>query len=184
MTPTLVWTRADLALLPEDGNRYEVIAGELFVTRAPHSKHRKVCGRLFAVLDDCSRRTNLGAAELGVGLILGEMDCVIPDLVWLSQERYSALLDERGHLQGAPELVIEVVSPGKENERCDRQVKLKLYSAYGVQEYWIVDWQRQEVAIWQRQMGVLQLHKTLYRDDVLESHLLPGFSCPLPQIWA
>lgn len=63
------------------------------------------------------------------------MDCVIPDLVWLSKERYSALLDEESHWQGAPELVIEVVSPGKE-------------------KYWTVDWQRQ--------MGVLQLLPGFY----------------------
>jgi len=68
-----------------------------------------------------------------------ESDNVIPDVVWASNERLERLLDEAGHLTAAPELVVEVLSPGKKNERRDREAKLKLYSVQGVHEYWIVN---------------------------------------------
>jgi Uma2 family endonuclease len=178
-----IWVSADLALFPDNGDRYEIVDGELFVTRAPHRKHQKTCGRLFAVLDRWSLDTGLGAAELGVGLVLGDQDDVIPDVVWLSRERYAALVDESGHLRGAPELVIEVLSPGTENERRDREVKLKLYSIRGVQEYWLADWRLQQVEVYRREGGRLRLVLTLFATDALTSPLLPGFVCPLSQIF-
>jgi Uma2 family endonuclease len=69
------------------------------------------------------------------GLIFSDTDAVIPDVVWVSHERLARLEDEAGPLRGAPELVVEVLSPGALNERRDREAKRKLYSAYGVQEY-------------------------------------------------
>jgi len=69
-----------------------------------------------------------------------EDEDVIPDLVWISRERKALAMDEQGHFQAAPELVVEVLSPGPANERCDRELKLKLYSRQGVLEYWIVAW--------------------------------------------
>ncbi len=122
----LRWASADLELFPDNGNRYEIIDGELYVTRSPHNKHQKTCGRFFTALDIWSRATNLGEAEIGVGLIFGENDDVIPDVVWLSKEKYADLIDDSGHFQGAPDLVIEVLSAGTENEKRDREVKLKL----------------------------------------------------------
>ncbi|MFN3927202.1 MAG: Uma2 family endonuclease [Pseudanabaenaceae cyanobacterium] len=180
---TYLWTSNDLELLPDNGNKYEIIEGELFVTRAPHHQHQKTCGRFFAVLDTWSRSTGMGEASLGAGVIFGEHDDVIPDVVWVSTERYGMLIDEAGHLRGAPELVIEVLSPGAENERRDRQVKLKLYSIRGVLEYWVVDWQKQAIEVYRRENGVLKLTMTLYSEDVITSPLLPNFSCPLAQIF-
>lgn len=71
---------------------------------------------------------------MGVGVIFGEHDDVIPDVVWLSTEKYVALIDEAGHVRGAPDLIIEVLSSGTENERRAAQMKLKLYSSNGVLE--------------------------------------------------
>jgi len=180
---SLRWTSADLALLPEDGKRYEIIDGELFVTRAPHSKHQKVCGRLFSVLDNWSRKTGLGETELGAGLIFSETDEVIPDLMWLSRQRYEHSIDSAGHFRGTPELVIEVLSAGKENERRDRELKLKLYSSRGVLECWIVDWRTRQIEVYRRENGILKLQMTLYAADSLTSPLLPEFVCPLEQIF-
>jgi len=180
---SLRWTSADLALLPEDGKRYEIIDGELFVTRAPHWQHQKVCGRLFTVLDMWSISCGLGYAVIGAGVIFGDNDDVIPDVVWVSKARYNSLIDQAGHLLGAPELVIEVLSAGKENERRDREVKLKLYSSRGVLEYWIGDWRTQQIEVYRRENGVLKLQMTLYATDSLTSPLLPQFVCPLQQIF-
>lgn len=80
-------------------------------------------------------------------------------------------------------LVIEVLSPGSENARRDREVKRKLYSRRGAQEYWIVDWRQQRLEIYRRREGVLTLEKTLDVNDTLVSPLLPGFSCQISQIF-
>lgn len=71
------------------------------------------------------------------------------------------LLDETGHLTGAPELVVGVLSSGEENERRDRQAKLKLYSSRGVQEYWIADWRLEQIEVYRREDATLKLIATL-----------------------
>ena len=179
----LLWTSADLELMPENGNRYEIINGELYVTRAPHNKHQKTCGRFFTVLDIWSRATKLGEAEIGAGLIFGDNDDVIPDVIWMSKEKYADLVDDTGHFRGAPELVIEVLSAGTDNERRDREVKLKLYSSRGVLEYWIADWRAKQIQVYRRENGVLKLTMTLFATDTLTSPLLPEFSCLISQIF-
>ncbi len=118
-----------------------------------------------------------------VGLIFSEYDAVIPDLVWVSRERLALLADEAGHLRGAPELVVEVLSPGAENERRDLGAKLKLYSVHGVAEYWILDWRLETVAVYRRQRARLRLVATLRRDDTLTSPLLPGFALPVGHLF-
>lgn len=86
-------------------------------------------------------------------------------------------LDESGHLTIAPELIIEVLSSGVDNERRDREMKLKLYAERGVQEYWILDWRVKHVEIYQRKTVMLKLVATLVGSDQLTSPLLPNFSC-------
>jgi Uma2 family endonuclease len=177
------WTTADLDLLPDNGNRYEIIDGELFVTKAPHWGHQKATGRTYSALDTWSLSTGLGQAALNPGIIFSDADNVIPDVVWASNERLAILLDEAGHLTAAPELIVEILSPGAENVRRDREVKLKLYSARGVREYWIVDWQLQQVEVYRREQASLKLVATLFSNDVLSTPLLPGFSCAIAQLF-
>jgi Uma2 family endonuclease len=92
----------------------------------------------------------------GAGIVFTNHDGVIPDVLWISNERLAVLLDDAGHLSGAPELVVEVLSPGAANERRDREVKRNLYSAFGVEEYWLLDWRIQTRTIYRReQLGTL-----------------------------
>lgn len=177
------WTTADLELLPDNGNRYEIIDGELFVTKAPHWGHQKATGNVYQELNLWSRETGLGQAALNPGLIFSDADNVIPDVVWASKERLAMLLDDAGHLTAAPELIVEILSPGTENVRRDREVKLKLYSARGVREYWIVDWRLQQIEVYRREQASLKLVATLFSNDVLSSPLLPGFSCAIAQLF-
>lgn len=177
------WTVADLELFPDDGQRYEIVDGELFVSRAAHHKHQAVGSRCIWALVDWNRSTELGQVLMTPGLIFSDADAVIPDVVWVSHERLARLEDDAGHLRGAPELVVEVLSPGALNERRDREAKRKLYSAYGVQEYWIIDWQARTVAVYRRQRARLQLIATLSNDDTLTSPTLPGFSLTVAQLF-
>lgn len=177
------WTIADLEQFPEDGRRYEIMDGELFVTRAPHWKHQNVASNIVSALIMWSRESGSGEAAINPGLVFSETDSVIPDVVWASHERLEQMLDQAGHLIAAPELVVEVLSPGEQNQRRDRELKLKLYSSYGVLEYWIADRQQQQLEVYRRDRGLLRLAATLYADDQLSSSLLPGFSSLIEQFF-
>jgi len=177
------WTSADLNLLPESSNRYEIIDGELYMTRAPHWGHQKTMGNVASELRNWSVATGLGEAVQAPGLIFSDADNVIPDVVWISQERLATGLDTSGHLIVAPELVVEVLSAGSENERRDREAKLKLYSARGVQEYWIINWRSPQVEVYRRQKAILTLACTLFPGDELVSPLLPGFVCAIDRLF-
>ncbi|GAC1457852.1 MAG: Uma2 family endonuclease [Chamaesiphon sp.] len=172
------WTISDLAIFEGDRvNRYEIIDGELFVTRAPDWKHQEVCINIGTVLKLWSDASKLGRAAVNPGIVFSESDNVIPDVVWASNERLERLLDEAGHLTAAPELVVEILSPGRTNERRDREAKLKLYSVQGVYEYWIVNLKEQTVEVYHRENAILKLVMTLYPQDELTSSILPGFNC-------
>lgn len=172
------WTTADLVIFEGDrANRYEIIDGELFVTRAPNWKHQEVCVNVGTVLKLWSDESKLGQTAVTPGIIFADSDSVIPDVVWASNERLAYLLDAAGHLTGAPDLVVEVLSPGKKNEARDKEAKLKLYSIQGVYEYWIVNPVAQTVKVYRRENAALKLIATLYSQDELSSPSLPGFSC-------
>lgn len=178
------WTVRDLEVLPQnEWTTYEIIDGELFVTRSPHMDHQEVGGNLYAFLRSWSLQTELGKAIFGPGIVLSDADNVIPDVVWVSKKRLSLIADESGHLTKMPELVIEVLSAGADNIRRDREAKLKFYSVQGVQEYWIADRFTQQIEVYRREEGKLSLAMTLISNDTLTSPLLPAFACPLAQVF-
>lgn len=181
---TLRWTSADLLALPDDGKRYEIIDGELYMSRQPHWHHQKSCTNILRILETWSMQSGLGMANMAPGLIFADDNDVAPDVVWISNERMETALEDDGKLHSAPELVIEVVSRGFENERRDREVKLKLYSRRGVSEYWIADWWNKKIEVFRRENAELKLVVTLFSDDLLESPLLPKFSCQVTEIFA
>ncbi len=184
MSQSLRWTSADLELLPDDGKRYEIIDGELYVSKQPHWYHQIVCTVLSSPLLRWSLDTGAGVVNGAPGVIFADDDDVAPDLVWVSKERLATVLAPDGKLHAAPDLVVEVLSPGTTNERRDRDVKLKLYSRRGVREYWIVDWQRRHVEVFRRVDTALQLIATLLESDSLQSPLLPGFTLPVTELFA
>ena len=179
----LRWTSADLEVLPNDGKRYEIIDGELYMSRQPHWHHQRACVKICAALEAWSAHTGAGEANLAPGVIFAEDDDVAPDVVWISQARRATALGADGNLHAAPELVVEILSPGTANERRDREAKLKLYSRRGVLEYWIVDWRTQQVEIYRREALALRLVATLHPADTLTSPLLPGFACQVATLF-
>ena len=183
MRTALRWTSADLAVLPEDGKRYEIIDGELYVSRQPHWHHQRACTRLLVALEAWNVQTGAGEANLAPGVIFADDDDVVPDVVWISHARRATALGTQGHLHAAPEVVVEVLSPGTANKRRDREVKLKLYSRRGVLEYWIIDWRTQQIEVYRREQLALRLVATLYAADTLTSLLLPGFACKVATLF-
>ena len=177
------FTSSDLPQMPEDSNRYEIIAGELYVSRQPLVEHQYTCNQLQYFLTQWNERLGSGVVLPAPGVIFAEDDDVAPDVIWITRDRYEESLDEAGHLRTAPQLVIEVLSPGRANEFRDREAKLDLYSRRGVEEYWIVSFMQRFVEVYRREGGVLQLVNTLRYLDMLDSPLLPGFSCQVSSLF-
>ncbi len=181
---SLRWTSRDVEMLPDDGKRYEVVDGELYMSKQPHYHHQLMCSRLITVLNIWSSQTEAGEATGAPGLIFSDDDDVVPDVIWISRERQGAALRADGKLHAIPELVVEVLSPGTTNEHRDREIKLKLYSRRGALEYWVVSWQERRVEIYRREETLLELVTTLYENDMLRSPYLPGFTYQLSKLFA
>ncbi len=179
----LLFTIDDLARMPEDGKLYELIEGEFHVSTQPNWHHQYACTQLLWALQDWNQRSGLGVANGSPGVIFDIHDAVAPDVVWISNERLPQVLGDDGKLHAAPDLAVEVISPGWQNEQRDRETKLKLYSLRGVREYWIVDWQAQQVEVFRRSRAKLVHAATLLREDDLTSLLLPGFSCLVAKLF-
>ena len=176
MSTTARWTSADLETMPDDGTRYEIIDGELYMSKQPHANHQDVCAEILGELRDWNKKKGLGKAYFAPGLIFAEDDDVAPDVIWISYDRLATALWADGKFHDPPELVVEVLSPGSVNERRDREAKLQLYSRRGVSEYWIVDWKLRSIDAYRRDQAQLHHIATLDEHDSLESPLLPGFS--------
>jgi Uma2 family endonuclease len=178
------WTIADVELLShEEGKRYEIIEGELFVSSQPHWDHQETCNNLAYELTAWVRSGGNGKVVPAPGVIFDEENAVAPDVVWVSAERLKLVLGEDGKLHDAPDLAVEVLSPGAANTRRDREAKLRLYSTRGVREYWIVDWQAKSLQIYRREQAALKLALTLLAEDELTSPLLPGFKVKLARLF-
>lgn len=184
MSITRRWTVDDLKEIEAvEGERYEVINGELYVAKQPSWEHQGICVSLGGLLEQWNYESGLGHVSTAPGVIFSKEDGVAPDLVWMSRDRLRHGRDRAGHFIVAPELVVEIVSPGAGNARRDRQTKLALYAREGVDEFWIVDWQARTVEVYRRAGGTLELARSLHGNDVLDSPLFPGFSVPITRLW-
>lgn len=170
---------AEYLKLPDD-QRYEVLEGELMMTPAPGTGHQRVLVALTGLFYAYQRERGTGellAAPCDV--ILSEQNVVQPDLLFIRQERLS-IIQERG-VFGAPDLVIEILSPSTAQR--DQEVKRRLYSEHGVEEYWIVDPQARVVEVLTQQGGGLELWQRFEAGGSLRSPLLPGFELELKEIF-
>jgi Uma2 family endonuclease len=183
-TKAQLLTIADWDAMPYgDGNRYEIIEGELFVSCSPGLTHERVVVNLVTLFVLFLEKNPVGEFLINAGVILSQFSGVIPDLVvLLNEQRDTIITNDR--LTGPPALFIEVVSPGSANSRRDRVDKLRLYSKHGVQEYWIVDPGNLTVEQYVLDDSSLRLSQTLQREEErLSSAAIPGFSCLLSQIF-
>jgi Uma2 family endonuclease len=129
-------TYSDYAALPDDGRRYELHQGELSVTPAPGLRHQRAVIALGSRLYDHVRARGLGEVLMApTDCILSDVTVVQPDILYVATDR-QAIASERG-FEGAPTLVVEVLSPS--TARLDHDRKMRLYAEHGVPYYWIVD---------------------------------------------
>ncbi len=166
---------------PEDGNRYEVIDGQLYVSPPPNRWHQRMIFRLVTLLGPVVVRDNLGEMYLApIGVVLGEPDGVEPDIVFVRRERLD-ILSDRG-IEGTPDLVVEVLSPSTRSR--DRGLKMRRYHAAGVPHYWLVDYESPALETYR---SGEQGYKSTGRygpGGELRSDLFPGLLIHLDDIFA
>jgi Uma2 family endonuclease len=154
------------------------------MTKAPHWKYQNTEGKIYLMLQNWSLKTGLGRAIINPGVIFNDADNVIPDVVWISNEKLAISVDKSGHLTTSPELIVEVLSEKINDIRRDKEIKLKLYFNRGVEEYWSADWRLQQVEVYRRNQSQLALVETLFFDDEITSPLLLNFACVISQFFS
>lgn len=175
-------TVADLDAYPDDGNRYELIEGELFVSRAPGIPHQLVLNNLLLELGAYLKSNPIGVVVPGAGAVFSNYDAVIPDLVFVSKERWDSVV-ANDRFVAAPNLVIEIISPGRVNRARDLKAKRGLYAKYGVEEYWIVDGENRSVIIFRLHEGDLEQIEPVEGIDQISTPILPGLLLSLSTIF-
>jgi Uma2 family endonuclease len=129
-------TVADLAAIPDDGERYELIGGEIIMVPPPTTYHQDISGFLYSKLDSIVRPRRLGKAFFAaVNVYAKKHDVYQPDILFIQRKNLSIL--EMDGVHGAPDFVIEILSPS--NAYYDLKHKKDIYEEIGVSEYWIVD---------------------------------------------
>ena len=143
--PDKIWTYEDLQQLPDDGTRYEILDGELFVMSCPSVGHQYALGELFGQLREQLMQKRLAYAVMApFDVILSPTKVVQPDILVVRWERRKDAIGDRGAEQ-APDLAIEILSPS--TAKHDRVRKRRFYARNGIREYWLVDVELQTIEI-------------------------------------
>jgi Uma2 family endonuclease len=141
------WNRERWEQLPDDGNRYEVIDGVLYMTTAPSYFHQWIIRQISLSLIEQLDRTGAGlTAWSPIGLFMPGCDPVQPDIVFVRTTDLGIIHDRR--INGVPALLVEVLSPS--NAEQDTEVKRRAYARAGVPEYWIVRPETRDVLVCSR----------------------------------
>lgn len=176
-------TYEDFRHFPPDGRRHELVDGEHFVTPSPASKHQLVLGNLFGNLWKHVHESGSGWVGWSpLDVVLTEFDVLQPDLFFVSQARMDRV--EEGRIMGAPDLVVEALSPS--TRKHDEVTKRRLYEMHGVLEYWIVDVELERITIHRRQGDGFgeKIELSKEADANLSTPLLPGFEVALGELFS
>jgi Uma2 family endonuclease len=175
------WTREDWLRLPNDGFRYEVLNGELYMTPPPAIQHQFASANLFSALRDFVQRHSLGYvlyAPCGVYLPTHPVP-VQPDILFIHAERRGIIGAE--YIEGAPDLVVEVLSPS--NWLYDRREKFQAYQKAGVPEYWIVDYRARTIDVFFLEKGTYTLLDQYGAGEIARSRILEGFEVAVSEVF-
>jgi Uma2 family endonuclease len=166
---------------PEDGNIYEVIDGELYVSPPPAWRHQRALNRLNAPISAYVFAHDLGEVVTApTGVVLEGGSGVEPDLLYLSREKLH-LISARG-VEGAPDLVVEVLSPSTQAR--DRGVKMRRYAASGVPHYWLLDLDAPALETYRLGPEGYVLTGRHGPGTIFHPELFPGLAIRLDDLWA
>ncbi len=175
----VILTYEDYLKLPDNGTRKEILGGELFVTPAPTPRHQNVVATLLVAL-----KTHVDARRLGavlaspIDVVLSSTDVVQPDIVFIAERRRAIIGDAAIH--GAPDLVVEVLSPG--TAPTDRGRKMQTYARAAVAEYWIVDPDARVIEDYHLEGGQYRLAARIERGAWTPA-VFPGLVITLENFW-
>ncbi len=168
------WTYEDYLNLPDDGRRYEIIEGVLYVTNAPDYDHQ------FTVME-IAFQLKLFTTPNKLGVILTapfevhlseKTRPVQPDVLFIRADKQPA--PGAKFFEGVPDLVVEVLSPS--TTRTDQSIKFSAYEQAGVPEYWIANPKTRSVEVFTLSGGEYALVNQFIGDEVIESVVLAGLS--------
>jgi Uma2 family endonuclease len=146
---TKVWTAEDYLLLGEIKTPCQLINGELIMSPAPSPHHQRISGKLFRLFDT-ARKTSGEVFYAPIDLYLDQKNIFQPDLLYIPEVNKSFITDKG--IEGPPDLVVEIISPS--NSYTDRNFKKKIYLAFGVKEYWIVDPGNKTIEVYTPETGL------------------------------
>ena len=176
----LKFTYEDYCLLPED-RRYEVVDGELLLTPAPTTLHQLAKRRLVRIIEDFVEAGCLGLVlDAPYDVVLSRHDVLQPDILFVSADHKRIIGDRNA--QGAPDLVVEVLSPSTEDR--DRVAKAKRYATFGVREMWLVDPERKTIEVLVNTAEGFRLQGLFGEADRVRSIVLVGLEFPAAPVFA
>ena len=173
------WTYDSYAALPDDGKRYEVIDGVLYMTPSPMEWHQRAATRLTTYLTIHVDFTGLGRVYATFDVELTPKDVVQPDVLVVLNKNLEKIRSSR--IFGGPDLVVEIASPS--TAKLDRSKKYDLYAQAGVREYWIIEPTECTIEVLTLQESTYSLKGIFSGDDLLPSHVVPGFPVPVRKIF-
>ncbi|MGQ9627183.1 MAG: Uma2 family endonuclease [Anaerolineae bacterium] len=174
-------TYEDYLLLPDYPDRqYELIDGRLLMVPAPRPYHQEILLNLSRRLADFVETRNWGHIFIApCDVVLSEVDVVQPDILLISAGRAGIITEK--NIQGAPDLVVEIISPSREH--WDRIIKRQLYARYSIPEYWLVDPERKTVEVMRLGEEGYEMVETYGAEDVLRSPTLEGLEIKFAEIF-
>ncbi len=163
-----------------DDERYELLNGELIEYPSPKEIHQYISGILHLMIGTFVRERSLGKVYFSpFDVVLSDTNVVQPDILFISNERADIITSD--NVQGAPDLVVEILSPATVER--DRTVKLELYAHHGVKEYWIVDPDAKTVTVLLRGEGGFEVDGIYGEGETLRSPTLTGFSLAMGEVF-
>jgi len=165
----------------DDGNRYELIEGELVLTPSPGFKHQRTVAAIERALTTFVEEHDLGMVIVApYDVVLDEGVVLQPDILFVTREKFHLLTE--ACLKGVPDLVVEVISPSSAGR--DRIKKSRLYRRYGVRELWLVDPEARTAEVLTTGENGWYQAAACDEEDILTSPLLPGLKINLKEIFA
>ena len=165
-------------LTANDERRFELIDGEVIEMAPPKIVHQRLVGRLYRLIDDLKPDGEVFVSPVEV--YLDEYNIPQPDIVWVAAN--SSCNIEENRLVGAPDLVIEILSPS--TAKRDKIDKFKLYEKHGSREYWLVDADYNQIEVWTRGAKGFERQGLYGIGDTFESRVLGGKTVEIAPIFA
>ena len=174
------WTYEDYCAIPDDGYRYEVIGGQLYVAPAPNRPHQRAALQLATILNVFVQEHDLGEVDVApFDVMLSSNNVLQPDIIYVRKERMDIFTNAGA--PGSPDLVIEILSPSTAAR--DRSKKRDAYAAHGIPNSWILSAPAQSLEAYELRDGIYVLVQRLTDDETFSPALFPGLSFSVGPLW-